>query len=153
MVLEYKVSELEKILKQKQRIAWLRMRAKIIVLARAISNYTRLAETLKDLDRNIDKRKEELNTIETEVSHDDFSHISQDFLYIRFIYVIYASYFRFFLSYPCDWRNKRKKRGIERWNCWKCHRQRLISPTCARFTVLGRESASQTVGKEIMRIP
>ncbi|XP_061938226.1 uncharacterized protein LOC107995825 isoform X1 [Apis cerana] len=68
MVLEYKVSELEKILKQKQRIAWLRMRAKIIVLARAISNYTRLAETLKDLDRNIDKRKEELNTIETELS-------------------------------------------------------------------------------------
>lgn len=93
MVLEYKISELEKILKQKQRIAWLRMRAKIIVLARAISNYTRLAETLKDLDRNIDKRKEELNTIETEVSHDDFSHISQDFQFSLLCTLLISGFF------------------------------------------------------------
>lgn len=93
MVLEYKVKELEKILKQKQRIAWLRMRAKIIVLARAISNYTRLAETLKDLDRNIDKRKEELNTIETEVSHDDFSHISQDFQFSLLYTLLISGFF------------------------------------------------------------
>lgn len=79
MVLEYKVKEFEKILKQKQRIAWLRMRAKIVLLARAVLNYTKLVETLKDLDRNIEKRKEELNTIETEVSRHDFSHILKIF--------------------------------------------------------------------------
>lgn len=79
MVLEYKVKEFEKILKQKQRIAWLRMRAKIVLLARAVLNYIKLVETLKDLDRNIEKRKEELNTIETEVSRHDFSHILKIF--------------------------------------------------------------------------
>lgn len=79
MVLEYKVKEFEKILKQKQRIAWLRMRAKIVLLARAVLNYIKLVETLKDLDRNIEKRKEELNKIETEVSRHDFSHILKIF--------------------------------------------------------------------------
>lgn len=98
MVLEYKVNEFEKILKQKQRIAWLRMRAKIIILARAISNYTRLVETLKDLDRNVDKRKKELNTIETEVSRHDFSYILKIFNFSLVYRLLTASYFRFLLS-------------------------------------------------------
>lgn len=93
MVLEYKVNEFEKILKQKQRIAWLRMRAKIIVLARAISNYTRLVETLKDLDRNVDKRKEELNTIETEVSRDDFQDFQFSIWYIQFLQHLIFDFF------------------------------------------------------------
>lgn len=93
MVLQYKVNEFEKILKQKQRIAWLRMRAKIIVLARAISNYTRLVETLKDLDRNVDKRKEELNTIETEVSRDDFQDFQFSIWYIQFLQHLIFGFF------------------------------------------------------------
>lgn len=93
MVLQYKVNEFEKILKQKQRIAWLRMRAKIIVLARAISNYTRLVETLKDLDRNVDKRKEELNTIETEVSRDDFQDFQFSIWYIQFLQYLIFGFF------------------------------------------------------------
>ncbi|XP_017760958.1 PREDICTED: golgin subfamily A member 6-like protein 22 [Eufriesea mexicana] len=68
MILEYKVNDMERISRQQEWITWLRMRAKIIELARAILNYMKQEEKLKDLNRNIEDRKQELNVVETELA-------------------------------------------------------------------------------------
>lgn len=73
MVLEFKIAECHKILKLNRQITWLRMRGKIIDLARAISNMTMLQEKLKNVNDSIENSTEELRAIETEVLYVDFS--------------------------------------------------------------------------------
>lgn len=67
MVVEYKLGELEKIMKQKDHVSWLRLREKIVELARAMSSNAKLRGTLKDLNETIDNRREELKAIDSEV--------------------------------------------------------------------------------------
>nr|XP_033189924.1 uncharacterized protein LOC117156735 isoform X2 [Bombus vancouverensis nearcticus] len=68
MVMQYKINEFEKILKQRERITWLRMRAKIVELARAILDHMGLDKEWEDLNRSIEAREKELNTIKTELA-------------------------------------------------------------------------------------
>lgn len=77
MVVEYKINELEKILKQRERITWLRMRAKIVELARAILDHMGLDKEWEDLNRSIEAREKELNTIKTEVFFTTFYEFSR----------------------------------------------------------------------------
>lgn len=88
MVVEYKINEFEKILKQRERITWLRMRAKIVELARAILDHMGLDKEWEDLNRSIEAREKELNTIKAEVFFHNFLRIFEilNFLFIaRFL--------------------------------------------------------------------
>lgn len=94
MVVEYKINEFEKILKQRERITWLRMRAKIVELARAILDHMGLDKEWKDLNRSIEAREKELNTIKTEV----FSQLFTNFRDSQFSFhstILIACHFRF----------------------------------------------------------
>ncbi|XP_076243337.1 LOW QUALITY PROTEIN: uncharacterized protein LOC143184765 [Calliopsis andreniformis] len=68
MVVAHKIEELEKILKQSDHVTWLRLREKIVELARAVSNNAQLRQTLQDLNKTIAHRKEELNAIDKELA-------------------------------------------------------------------------------------
>ncbi|CAD1475694.1 unnamed protein product, partial [Heterotrigona itama] len=68
MVLEYKINELEKMSEQRRRITWLRMRTKIVELARAISDHKNLEKKLQEYNRTIEDRRKELDMITTELA-------------------------------------------------------------------------------------
>lgn len=95
MVVEYKINEFEKILKQREQITWLRMRAKIVDLARAILDHMGLDKEWEDLNRSIEAREKELNTIKTEVF---FSQHFTNFRDSQFSFhstILIACHFRF----------------------------------------------------------
>lgn len=98
MMLEYKVNEMERIARQQEWITWLRMRGKIVQLAREISNYMKQEEKLKGLNRTITDRKGELDVVETEVFSRRFF---TSFCRVQFSMAcaaFTACYFRFLLS-------------------------------------------------------
>ncbi|CAL7941518.1 unnamed protein product [Xylocopa violacea] len=66
--LEYKINEFEKIFRKQQQIAWLRLRAKIIELARAILSNKEQEEKLNDLNRSVEDHKKELDALEIELA-------------------------------------------------------------------------------------
>ncbi|KZC14510.1 hypothetical protein WN55_06971 [Dufourea novaeangliae] len=68
MVVEYKIDRLKKISRQQEHIAWLILRGKIVEFSRAMLHNMALDKNLTDLNKTIDDRKEELNSIDKELS-------------------------------------------------------------------------------------
>ncbi|XP_076756383.1 uncharacterized protein LOC143426676 [Xylocopa sonorina] len=66
--LEYKINEFEKILKKQRQITWLRVRAKIVELARAILTNKEQEEKLNSLNRSIEDHKKDLGALEIELA-------------------------------------------------------------------------------------
>ncbi|XP_076393344.1 uncharacterized protein LOC143265401 [Megachile rotundata] len=67
MVIEYKLNELEKTRKLNQQVKWLRMRVKIVEFARAVSNGSKLEESLRNSYKSIRDCKEELIVVNAEL--------------------------------------------------------------------------------------
>lgn len=68
MVLNYKKTEAMKIIRQQQRIDWIRMRCKIVEFAGVMSKRLKLEERLTKLKVNINYYNKELRSVEMEVS-------------------------------------------------------------------------------------
>ncbi|XP_053997946.1 uncharacterized protein LOC128886807 [Hylaeus anthracinus] len=68
MVTEYKINETKKRVGQRERIAWMRTRGKIVDFAREMVNDKELDERLESLNKRIENRKEELNALNNEVA-------------------------------------------------------------------------------------
>lgn len=67
MVMDYKKIEMIKIIKQRQRIDWIRTRSKIIEFAAAMVEQSRLEKKLINLKVNVDTYGKELQSVEMEV--------------------------------------------------------------------------------------
>ncbi|KAL0105472.1 hypothetical protein PUN28_016857 [Cardiocondyla obscurior] len=67
MIASYKKSEMMKIIKQRQRIKWIRMRCKIVNFITTMFKHLKLEEKLGKLKVNVKYQKRELQSIETEL--------------------------------------------------------------------------------------
>nr|XP_031849842.1 uncharacterized protein LOC116434968 [Nomia melanderi] len=67
-VIDQKIIELRKMSRQKQQIGWMRLRGKLVELARTVLENMALDRRLEELLENIKCRTQELNAIEEEVS-------------------------------------------------------------------------------------
>jgi len=68
MVATYKRTEMMTIIKQRHRIDWIRTRCKIIEFVNAMVEYSKLERELMKLEVSVDHRREDLQSIEAEVS-------------------------------------------------------------------------------------
>ncbi|XP_011705091.1 PREDICTED: CAP-Gly domain-containing linker protein 1-like [Wasmannia auropunctata] len=67
MVTSYKKTEIIKIIKQRRRINWIRMRCKIVDFATVMSERLKLEEKLSNLKVNVKYHRRELQSIESEL--------------------------------------------------------------------------------------
>lgn len=68
MIMSYKKAEMMTIIKQRQRINWIRMRCKIVEFVTAMLERLKLEEKLVQLKVNVKRQRKEFQSIEVEVS-------------------------------------------------------------------------------------
>ncbi|XP_076648065.1 uncharacterized protein LOC143356346 [Halictus rubicundus] len=68
MMVDYKIKELKKISRHKEKIAWLRLRGRIVEFARDMLNNVALDRKLMELNKTIKDRRDELKAVDEEIA-------------------------------------------------------------------------------------